>query len=572
MKILLATITRNRKGQALRAERTLESDMPAVGRGAQCAIHLPDPRVSLEHATIYMAEGARRIAGVGGAVLVVEGRLEGEVVLAPRSRFEIGPYLFTVEVPPAGYDLALMYELVRPLPDGPTEIKSNSRFSLAAEGVSKRALAWGFFGVVGVLFLLLPVINAVTPPLRAATAKLKLTPDLAWNPGPLSTGHAGLTHDCGACHQVPFLRVRDKACNKCHENVPNHVHDRELQAKLFGSTRCAECHADHLGAEAPLRTDAGLCSSCHADLRKFDANTPLRDASDFARAHPEFKLTLWRGPGPKDVVRVLQSDKASLVERSNLKFPHDAHLKPNLKAPKGKVTLACGNCHVPDAGGKGFLPIEMKKHCAECHSLEFEPAVTTRQVPHGSVREALLTMEEFYANIVLSNVAVDEAESSPIRRQIPKPSAGVVTEEQRKRALAFARTKAEQVGADLFEKRVCVVCHDVRRAAEPQGASGMLWTVAPVHVAGSWMPYARFDHAKHRTSECKDCHDGIARSKRSGDVNIPDLASCRVCHAGSEPAANKVVSTCVSCHAYHPGERVARKSAAAPAAATGAKQ
>ena len=65
MKILLATITRNRKGQPVRTERTIEAETPALGRGAQCVIHLPDPRVALEHATIFMADGAQRIAGIG---------------------------------------------------------------------------------------------------------------------------------------------------------------------------------------------------------------------------------------------------------------------------------------------------------------------------------------------------------------------------------------------------------------------------------------------------------------------------------------------------------------------------
>jgi len=494
-------------------------------------------------------------------------------VLAPRSRFEIGPYLFTVENPPAGYDLALMYELVKPLPDGPTEIKAKSRFTLAAEGVSKRAVAWGLFGTIAVLFLLIPILNAVTP-LREATKEMRLTPDQSWNPGPLSSGHAKLTHDCGACHQTPFLRVRDRACDACHKNVANHVHDRTLQQKLFGGVRCAECHADHQGAEAPLRTDAALCSTCHADIKQFDAKTTLRNASDFALAHPEFKLALWRGPGPDDVTRVVQTDKSALVERSGLKFPHDAHLKPNMRTPKGRVTLDCGACHVPDASGKAFLPIEMKKHCIDCHSLEFEPAMTQRQVPHGSVEEALLTMQEFYANIVLRDVAVDQAESGPIRQGIPRPSAGIVTEEQRKRALEFARAKAEQVGVDLFEKRVCIVCHDVRRSSEPRGGgSRMTWTVERVHIAGSWMPFAHFDHAKHSTSQfkCKDCHD-VGRSKLATDISMPDLTSCRVCHAGSIPASNKVISTCISCHAYHPGERVVRKTPAAPGAATGVKQ
>ena len=565
MRILLAAITRNRKGQPVRTERVIEADSPAVGRGAQCVIHLPDPRVALEHATIFTAGGARRIAGVGTALLVVEGRQEGELVLAPGSRFEIGPYQFVVEMPPAGVDLALAYELTRPLPDDLAEIKSRSRVSLAEGGPSKRKAAWVLFSAFAFLFLLIPILNAVTPPLRKLTSGAALTPDLAWNPGPLSVGHAELTHECGACHAIAFVRVRDRSCLACHENMPGHIRDAALQAKLFSGTRCAQCHQDHKGDVAPVPTDPALCSNCHGDLKRVMAATELRDVTDFATDHPEFKVTLWRGDGVKPA-RIVQTDKAELREQGNLKYPHDVHLKQNIRGPKGRVTLDCRSCHEADAAGRSFLPVEMKKHCVDCHTLEFEPAVTTRQVPHGSVQEALLTMQEFYANIALSNVAVDSVDTGDIRRGIPKPSAGIVTEEQKKRALAFARAKAEQVGADLFEKRVCIVCHDVRRTQSPQGSGDVPWTVAPVHVTGIYMPEARFDHAKHRTSRCDECHE-VARSKSSADVKLPDIRSCRVCHAGNAPQPNKVVSPCVTCHAYHlPGTVRTRRAVAVPAA------
>ncbi|HVO87303.1 MAG TPA: hypothetical protein VMV45_02085 [Casimicrobiaceae bacterium] len=566
MKILLATIARNRRGQPVRSERIVEAESPAVGRGAQCVIHLPDPRVALEHATIFTAQGARRIAGVGTALLVVEGRPEGELVLAPGSRFEIGPYQFVVESPPAGVDLALAYELVRPLPDDLAEIKARSTFSLGDAGVSKRKAAWVLFGMFVLFFLAVPAITSITPPLRKLTAGAALAPDVAWNPGPLSTGHAGLSHDCGACHAVAFLRVRDRSCIACHERTPGHVRDAVLQAKLFAGTRCAECHHDHKGEEPPVPTDPALCVSCHAHLKDILPSTALRDATDFATDHPEFKITLWRGDNVPPA-RIVQTAKTDLVERSNLKYPHDVHLKPGVRGPKGRVTLECRSCHLPDAAGKSFLPIDMKKHCVDCHTLEFEPAVTARQVPHGSVEEALLTMQEFYANIALSNVAVDTIDTGDIRRGIPKPSAGIVTEEQKKRALAYARAKAEQVGVDLFEKRVCIVCHDVRRTPAPQGRGDVQWTVAPVHLTGIFMPEARFDHSKHRTAKCEECHR-VARSKSSADVNLPDIESCRVCHAGHEPAPNKVVSDCVSCHAYHlPGEMRIRPAVPTPATA-----
>jgi hypothetical protein len=569
VKIQLVRITRSRKGHPIRAEQLVEADSLAVGRGAQCAVHLTDPRVALEHATIFVTEGTRRIAGVGGAALSIDGRLAGDLVLAPGARFEIGPYVFTVDAPPAGVDLTITYELVRPLPDELSEIVAKSRFSLDAGGASKRGVAWTLFIVVGVLFLLAPIFNAVTPPLRKLTADLHVSPDVAWNPGPLASGHQGLSFDCGACHKTPFRRVRDDQCLACHEKMPGHVTDAGLQAKLFGHMRCAQCHLDHRGQDEPIRADSGVCMPCHAEVRKFATESTLENVTDFAKAHPEFRLTVWRGPGPADVVRVKQSNKAELAERSNLKFPHDKHLKPGIKGPEGRETLKCDSCHTPDASQQGFQPVKMEKACQRCHELKFEPAITSRQVPHGSALEAWLLIQEFYANISIGDVPVDIVDTGALRRQIPMASTPIVTDEQRRRALAYARGKAQQIGVDLFEKRACVVCHDVRRdnkallaegsafqpggtAAKPEGNPTVPWTIAPVQVAGTWMPKARFDHGKHRTAqtECKDCHQA-ERSRQSSDVLIPDIASCRECHAGNTPIPGKVVSTCISCHDFH---------------------
>ncbi len=553
MRLLLATVTRNRKGQPVRAERTLDGDSFAIGRGAQCPIYLPDPRVALEHATIFRSEGATRLAAVGTATLLVEGHHDPEMTLAPGSYVEIGPYGFTVETPPSGADLALAVELKRPLPDDLADIKVRSRMTLTAAGLAKRKPAWLILGVVLVLFLAVPAINAVIPPLRALTAKFVLSPDKAWNPGPLAAGHSSFANDCRVCHEIPFVRVRDRTCLKCHEKITGHAATPKQQAALFGDTRCANCHADHKGAAGLVRSDAGLCSSCHGDLKRRAPETRLVDARDFARAHPEFRVTLWRGPGKDDVVRVVQTDKASLVERSGLRFPHVDHLKSSIRGPKGRVILECRSCHVPDASGRSFLPVQMTKHCSDCHTLEFEPAVTSRQVPHGSVDAVMLTMQEFYASIALNNIAVDTVDSGEIRRGIPRPAGGgTVTEEQRQRALAWARAKAAKTAEDLFEARVCIVCHEVVKMTGPRGGPGdVVWNVAPVRVAAAWLPKSQFDHAKHRTYKCEDCHDKVARSASSADVNIPDIESCRACHAGSDPTANKVVSTCVSCHGFH---------------------
>ena len=552
MKIVIVSVTRNRKGRPVRVARTIDGETLAIGRGARCEVHLPDPRVALEHATIYRAEGKIRLTAVGTAKLLVDGRPDPEATLAPGSRVEIGPYALTVEAPPAGADLAIAIELLRPLPDDLAEIKRRSRMSLAATGLAKRWPAWVLAVTVLALFIAIPVVDVSTPMLRTMTARLSLTPDRSWNPGPLASGHDGFGHDCSKCHELPFVRVRDRTCLGCHKNVTGHAPTAEMQAQLFGRTRCATCHADHKGDEGLVQSDTGLCTSCHRDLKRRFADTKLDNASDFAKAHPEFRLMLWRGPGRDDVVRVAQGDKANLVERSHLKFPHADHLKQSIRGTKGRVTLTCRSCHVPDASGRSFERVVMTKHCLECHTLEFEPAVTSRQVPHGSVDGVMQTMQEFYANLALNKVPVDTIDTGDIRRRVPGPTGGTMTEEQRQRALAWARAKGEQVAQDLFEARVCIVCHDVVKATGPRGAQdGIAYNVAPVHVAATWLPAARFDHDKHRTYKCEECHDKVAESKSSADIAIPSIESCRKCHAGNAPAANKVASTCIDCHGFH---------------------
>ena len=551
MRIRLTKITRSRAGQEIRAERMVDADAPVIGRGSHATIHLADPRVALEHATIFADEGTLRIVGMGTAVLLVDGRLASDIPLLPGAHFEVGPFLFTVEAPAAGADLALAYEQKRDLPDELSQLLAKSKLTLAAAGLRKRGMAWGLFLWIAFLFLIVPVLNAVTPPLRALTAAKGVTPEIAWNPGPLSSGHAGWTHDCAKCHETPFLRVRDHECLACHKGMPGHVTDASLQETLFGSTRCAECHRDHRGRAAPIRADATLCASCHANLHRVDAQTTLDNATDFLTDHPGFKPALWRGPGLFDVLRVKQTDKAEYVETSNLKFNHEKHLKPGVKSPKGPVDLDCSNCHVPDESGKLFVAVRMTAQCLDCHKLNFEPANDARQVPHGSVEDAWALIREFYANLSLSDVATDTVQGGAIDRGVPMPSEAIVTDEQRARALGFARNKAAQVGRDLFEKRVCVVCHDVQITSPVVlDGSDAPWQITPVHVVSRWLPLAGFDHSKHATRPCKECHD-VEHSRKSADIAMPTIDVCRKCHAGNTPVAGKIVSTCVTCHGYH---------------------
>jgi hypothetical protein len=210
---------------------------------------------------------------------------------------------------------------------------------------------------------------------------------------------------------------------------------------------------------------------------------------------------------------------------------------------QGKMKLECKSCHQPDASRRGFEPVSMPKHCQECHQLQFEPAVTTREVPHGKPAEALTVIEEFYANIALKGVpdSFQKAFGRPgegLLRRAGEPSA-----EQRRSALALASRHAKQVGDELFQVRVCVTCHEITRVKDE-------WRVAPVRTQAHWMPQARFDHKSHAQTPCADCHD-VARSKKSADISLPTITQCRDCHGGAAPVQGKVISNCLLCHGFH---------------------
>ena len=168
----------------------------------------------------------------------------------------------------------------------------------------------------------------------------------------------------------------------------------------------------------------------------------------------------------------------------------------------------------------------MAKHCQECHGLQFEPAVSTREVPHGKPAEALTVIEEFYANLALKGVRDSFQKAFGVPGEGLLRRTGEPTAEERRGALALAGRKARQVGEELFKVRVCETCHAVSRDKDE-------WRIAPV-----------------RASQCGDCHDA-ARSRKASDISIPAIAKCRDCHGGAVPVEGKVTSNCLLCHAFH---------------------
>ncbi len=539
MKLLIVSRSPGRGPRGTQTKKTVVADWVRIGRNASCEIHLPDSRIPLEQGMIVNRDGPVYIEGEGGSHDITRKSVRS-LRLRPGTVLDIGPYrLEALEAPP-GYDGAVSVELARPLEAAPDLKSRAARMSLASFGVSKRALAWATALVILVAFLAIPAARVLHLPWRDSIAGAAID-DRLWNPGPVILAHQPIENKCAACHEVAFRHVSDGACLECHGKVGHHVAPA-LRA-LFDGARCAGCHTEHKGTKTTHRDNDRFCSDCHRDIRSKVQGTALMNVADFATAHPAFRLSV---PEGKDVRRVRQDTKAPITEKTGLAFPHATHLDPaGVKSPdKGRVKLECSSCHVPDASKRMFEPVSMAKDCQACHRLAIEPAVTTREVPHGKPADAVAMIDEFYASLALRGVrdSFQKAFGVPgegLLRRVGEPSGG-----ERENALRLATSKAQKVAADLFEVRVCKTCHEVTRT-QP-----MHWDIAPVRTSNRWMPNAHFDHNAHKQSKCANCHD-VARSKSSSDVAMPKIEVCRKCHGGSRPESGKVTSNCLLCHDFH---------------------
>ena len=534
MRVQLITRSPNRAP----LKKTVVADWLRIGRNASCEIHLPDPRVPLEQGMIVNREGLVYLEGEAGSQNITRKSVKA-VRLKAGEPLDIGPYRLTLQPAPQGFDAALQVELVRPLEAGEDFVSRNDRLTLASLGLTKRWAAWAWGITVVAVFLLLPAGRVLDLPWRDAAQKMGIG-DRFWNPGPLMLAHQPISQKCGACHEVAFRHVRDTACLECHSRIGQHTRPELHAAGLFADERCTSCHRDHKGVKPTHRDDDRFCVDCHRDVRRQAPGADLANASDFARDHPPFKLAIPDGTG----MRFVRMDQGPVKQPQGLKFPHATHLDPKgVRSPEeGRVKLECASCHHPDASKRSFVPVAMARDCQSCHKLQFEPAVTAREVPHGKPADALQVVDEFYANLALKGTpdSFQKAFGVPGQGLLRRAGAG---DEGRADALRMASRKSQQVGTELFEKRVCAQCHQVSH-----DAGG--WTIAAVAPAHAWMPRARFDHAAHAQSKCADCHD-VAQSKSSADVAMPSIDACRECHGGSRPAVGKVTSNCLLCHGFH---------------------
>jgi predicted CXXCH cytochrome family protein len=523
VKLLVVYNVTRAGGRSAALRKTVSAEWVRIGRDASCEIHLADPRIALQQGMIVNRDGPVYLEGEAGAQDISRKTVRS-VRMVPGEPLDIGPYRMQLLPAPPGYDAAVSISLTRPR-DAVADLGSRSaRKTLASLGFSKRGAAWIGLLAVLVACLVIPAGRVLHLPWSGGGS------DRMWNPGPVMLAHQPIGERCGACHESAFEHVSDHACLACHAAVGHHVSVAMRTGALFEGVRCASCHREHKGVKPVQRDDDRFCVDCHRDVHAKEPDARVKDVADFANAHPAFALA---------------------VRDPHLAFPHDKHLDPHgVRSPtRGRVRLDCASCHVPDASKRMFEPISMARACQECHRLDIEPAMTTREVPHGDPRAAVAMIEEFYAALALNGVPDSFTKAFGVPGEGLLRRVGTPSTAEREDALRLATRKAAAVATDLFEARSCKTCHEVKRESAP-GAKTPEWSVVPVQTTNRWMPQARFDHRVHERTPCAECHD-VAHSKSSHDVAMPDIDSCRRCHAGSSPREGRITSSCLLCHGFH---------------------
>ena len=566
-----------------RVGRAVSGETLSLGRAAACKIFLPDPRIRLEHALIRRAEdGALYLEATGPVAIDQRSQTNGRLVVG--QKITIGPYDFIVEKIEDGPDtpdprLTLSYALRAAVSGKGAAKAAGMQVGVVPGWLSRRAMAWVLSLVVLVLCGAWPVWHTFQPAAIAATpnAAVKMaqmpTTDAArmqvqlqrwvgahgkrldtfWNPGTIASAHQGIAQDCRSCHDKPFERVTDASCTQCHKNVGDHVSDPTVAHNTITGQRCATCHKEHQGQAGMRTTDTVGCAQCHGNIRTYAPLTTQANVSDFAREHPEFRLSVRQRDDAKTVLRVRQTPQ--LREDSGLVFPHDIHLaKAGIKSPTGpatsggRVVLECASCHTPDAAGARFEPVTMAKNCQSCHRLSVDPQSPEREVPHASPDVVEVAVREIYASLAMDRYPVPLTTFNSL---LQRPTASVPAF-QSTSAGRWVEQQSRSTFQHMFAKTngVCTSCHTVQ-ADKASPKAPVRWQVPAIVSTAHWMPKSLFSHAQHKNADCVTCHSAET-SKLSADVLIPDLQSCRTCHAGAKPDKQKVISQCDSCHGFHP--------------------
>ena len=409
-----------------------------------------------------------------------------------------------------------------------------------------------------------------------------------FNTGPISSNHAAFGDNCASCHDKSLMtggaltvqkfreivqeRFRngiafepiDQRCETCHQLHAFH------QANVVQNRSCSVCHQEHQGPGPMRSVVSSNCASCHnnAAIMEASAQKGMRFSQAAFRRHPHpvEHVVLELSRPPRGYIQVFSSFWAGHPEfqlksenardpdydwkehRDVLRFNHQRHLAADIPWVNGKK-LDCNYCHKPDAEGRYYRHISFAAHCQSCHSLQFDARNAELKIPHGDVtlaRTFLRTLPAQYADYarLKKGITHDADVAKFVAQQIRQLRETFRTGDELERAVFFTidpyKPQQRMPTTTRANFTGCAFCHEVKPAAN---AAPVI--TKPILV-DRWMPQARFDHAKHTSVKCDDCHHAT-QSRDTADVLMPAKANCVSCHS----PAGKVAAECITCHKYH---------------------
>ncbi len=545
-------------GREIVRERKVDDNRLTLGRSAENDVAIPDLAVEQHHVVVTASEGrVLTFEAAGSLGFTLDGRTRmSEAVDDGGAELVLGAYRIDFA---AGPENEIEVTVRRREEREGGEGQGVHGFGLVNTWLpSKRPVAWALLAAIFVAFLAVPIwTNISREPLKPDYRQPGQTMmDASWSTGKLSLAHHGLEDNCEACHVQPFVAVRDNACLTCHETIGDHSAkpklslargpldwgdriQRDIADVLHkpGAGACTDCHTEHEGDGRMEPPAQKFCADCHGSMDT-RLKTPLGNAADFGKAHPQFQVAVLSSAGAAKSTRV--SLDAKPKEFNGLKFPHALHLgirggpaqmARRLGAGKGyEGPLGCADCHRPTADGVRFQPVDMETNCGSCHSLVYDKVGGTfRTLRHGDINQMRADL-----------AAADRVPRRPIASGRKRPGAFSPGGPYYGNFAPPQRALVPLASRMLSTRGVCTECHF---------ASGN--GVMPVVQPERYIDHGWFDHEAHEREKCTTCHQAPA-SNSASDVLLPGIKTCRTCHLGEDAAQPKIPSTCAMCHSYHP--------------------
>jgi hypothetical protein len=397
--------------------------------------------------------------------------------------------------------------------------------------------------------------------------------------GKISAEHAGFGDNCASCHDKSLTaggpltpkkfraivkeRFRngiafepiDKKCETCHTHHTFH------EPNVVQNRSCSACHQEHEGPGPMKLVASSNCASCHNNRSIMDMAAQKGMQFNWQNFHrhpqPPQRVAFEMPRPPRGYTQTFSSfwdghpefqiNSANLRDPDVLRFNHQRHFASDIPPVNGQK-LDCNYCHKPDTEGRFMQRISFAANCQACHSLQFDPKNPELTLPHGNptaVRAFLRSLPTQYVDLAVKKGITRQNEiQSFVAKQMSQLRERVRSGEDFERQVFFTSDPYKATGPNEPRTRGsfpgCAFCHEVKPIANTAPA-----ITKPVLI-DRWMVRANFDHAKHTSVKCDDCHHAM-QSRDTADVLMPTKANCVTCHSPQ----GRVVAECITCHTFH---------------------